>query len=204
MQIHDCRRDRLGLPEFLNRIGACAALLLATSLAVAPVSAQTRYQLGRVPTPAEVASWDMEVAPDGKNLPAAEGTVQRGREVYDSQCAACHGTKGEGAIGDQLAGGQGTLATPKPVRTVGSFWPYATTLFDYIRRAMPLNAPQSLSDADVYAVSGYVLFLNGLLPQDATVDGKTLTSLRMPNRDGFISDSRPDVKASACMKDCKQ
>ena len=90
--------------------------------------------------------------------------VSHGREVFDQQCAACHGAKGEGGVGDRLVGGQGTLATPKPVRTVGSYWPYAPTLFDYIRRAMPQNAPQSLSNDDVYAVSAYILNLNGLLP----------------------------------------
>ena len=101
--------------------------------------------------------------------------MQHGREVFDQQCAACHGAKGEGGVGDRLVGGQGTLATPKPVRTVGSYWPYAPTLFDYIRRAMPQNAPQSLSNEDVYAVSAYILNLNGLLPADGTLDAKTLS-----------------------------
>jgi cytochrome c len=96
-------------------------------------------------------------------------------------------------MGDRLVGGQGTLATARPIKTVGSYWQYATTLFDYVRRAMPLNAPQSLSDKQVYAVSGYVLFLNGLLPENAVVDAKTLINLKMPNRNGFIGDERPDV-----------
>jgi cytochrome c len=117
--------------------------------------------------------------------------------VYDEQCAACHGTKGEGAIGDRLVGGEGTLATARPVRTVGSYWPYAPTLFDYIRRAMPLNAPQSLSNDDVYAVSAYVLHLNGLLPVDATLDARTLSAIRMPNRAMFVADPRPDVGTPA-------
>ncbi len=97
----------------------------------------------------------------------------------------------------------GSLATAKPVKTVGSYWPYATTLFDYIRRAMPQNAPQSLSNDDVYAVSGYVLFLNGLLPENATVGAGTLMAVKMPNRDGFVADPRPDVHDMACMKDCR-
>ena len=158
---------------------------------------------GRPATPAEIAAWNIDVAPDGKNLPAGSGTVARGREVYDAQCAACHGAKGEGGAGDRLSGGRGTLGTPRPVFTVGSYWPYATTLFDYIRRAMPLNAPQSLSNQDVYAVAGYVLFLNDLLPSGATVDAGTLTSLKMPNRDGFIPDPRPDVRSTGCTKDCR-
>jgi len=164
--------------------------------------AQTRYGIGRTATPAEVAAWNIDVAPDGKNLPPGKGTVAHGKDVYAAQCASCHGAAGEGALGDRLAGGMGTLKTPKPVKTVGSFWPYATTLFDYIRRAMPLNAPQSLSTDDVYAVSGYVLFLNGLVPESASIDARTLSSLRMPNRDGFIADARPDVANAACMKDC--
>jgi S-disulfanyl-L-cysteine oxidoreductase SoxD len=110
--------------------------------------------------------------------------------------------EGEGGIGDQLVGGQGTLASPKPVRTVGSYWPYAPTLFDYIRRAMPQNAPQSLSIDDVYAVSAYILNLNGLLPADATLDAKTLSAIEMPNRSMFVGDPRPDVKNPACMTGC--
>ena len=101
-----------------------------------------------------------------------------------------------------MVGGQGTIATPKPVRTVGSFWPYAPTLFDYIRRAMPQNAPQSLDNDDVYAVSAYILNLNGLLAADVTLDAKTLSAIRMPNRNMFVRDPRPDVKTPACMTGC--
>ena len=175
---------------------------LCVSLA-APVVAQTSYGIGRKPTAAEIAGWNIDVEPDGKNFPAGRGTVSRGREVYDAQCASCHGVKGEGGVGDRLVGGTGTLDSDKPVKTVGSYWPFATTLFDYIRRAMPLNAPQSLSNDDVYAVSGYVLYLNGLLPENAGVDGKLLTELKMPNRSGFVPDPRPDVKNAACLHDCK-
>ena len=187
---------------------ACTRTLLAGLIAFAgawavQAEAQPKYHLGRAATPAEVAAWNIDVAPDGKNLPAGSGTVARGREVYDAQCAACHGAKGEGGVGDRLSGGRGTLGPPKPVFTVGSYWPYATTLFDYIRRAMPLNAPQSLSNQDVYAVSGYVLFLNDLLPPGATVNAEILTALKMPNRDGFIPDPRPDVKTTGCTKDCR-
>jgi cytochrome c len=166
-------------------------------------TAQTQhYGIGHAATAAEISGWNIDVSPDGRNLPAGSGTVAHGHEVYDAQCAACHGPKGEGGIGDQLAGGKGTLATPTPVKTVGSYWPFATTLFDYIRRAMPLAAPQSLSAEDVYAVSGYVLYLNGLVPADATVDARTLTTLKMPNRDGFVGDPRPDISNTACTRDC--
>lgn len=170
------------------------AAIFALTLAAAGVQAATpAYGIGAPATPAQISSWHIDIAPDGANLPAGEGTVLAGRAVYAAQCAACHGAKGEGGIGDTLVGGAGTLASDKPLRTVGSYWPYATTLYDYIRRAMPMHAPQSLSDSEVYAVSGYVLFLNGLLPQDARVDARTLVQLRMPNRDGFVSDPRPDV-----------
>ena len=192
-----------------DRMSACrriagGALALAAMWALStPAAAQSRYGIGHVATPAQVTAWNLDVSPDGRNLPVGQGSVSRGREVFANQCAACHGARGEGgSLGDKLAGGQGTLATPTPVRTIGSYWPYATTLFDYVRRAMPLNAPQSLSNEDVYAVAGYVLFLNGLVAEDAVVSAKTLTQLKMPNRDGFVADPRPDVRNAGCQRDC--
>jgi S-disulfanyl-L-cysteine oxidoreductase SoxD len=176
---------------------AVVALACATS-----AQAQSPYGIGRPATPAEISGWNIDVDRDGNNLPSGSGSVSRGHEVFDQQCAACHGAKGEGAVGDRLVGGQGTLATPKPVRTVGSFWPYAPILFDYIRRAMPQNAPQSLSNDDVYAVSAYILNLNGLLAADATLDAKTLSAIKMPNRSMFVGDPRPDVKNPECMTNC--
>ncbi|TFV44651.1 c-type cytochrome [Bradyrhizobium niftali] len=156
--------------------------------------AQSPYGIGRPATPAEIAGWNIDIGRDGSNLPKGRGSVSRGREVFAEQCASCHGEKGEGGLGDRLAGGQGTIGAAKPIRTVGSYWPYAPTLFDYIRRAMPQNAPQSLSDEDVYAVSAYVLNLNGLVGADATLDAKSLAAVKMPNRDRFVGDARPDVK----------
>jgi len=180
-------------------ITALAALLLTC-----PARAETPgpFGIGRVATPAEIAGWNIDIGRDGSGLPPGSGTVSHGRAVFEQQCAACHGAKGQGGVGDKLVGGQGTLATAKPVRTVGSYWPYAPTLFDYIRRAMPQNAPQSLSNDDVYAVSAYVLNLNGLSPADATLDAKSLAAIKMPNRDGFSGDPRPDVKNPACMSGC--
>jgi S-disulfanyl-L-cysteine oxidoreductase SoxD len=179
------------------------AMLAAVALACATsAQAQSPYGIGQPATPAEIAGWNIDIDREGHNLPAGSGTVSHGHEVFDQQCAACHGAKGEGGVGDQLAGGQGTLATPSPVRTVGSYWPYAPTLFDYIRRAMPQNAPQSLSNDDVYAASAYVLHLNGLLPADAALDASTLSAIKMPNRGMFVGDPRPDVKKPACMTGC--
>jgi S-disulfanyl-L-cysteine oxidoreductase SoxD len=181
------------------RIAAFAVFVLACAT---PAQAQSPYGIGRAATPAEIAGWNIDVDRDGNNLPPGSGSVSRGSEVFDQQCAACHGAKGDGGIGDRLVGGQGTLATPNPVRTVGSYWPYASTLFDYIRRAMPQNAPQSLSNDDVYAVSAYILNLNGLLPADATLDARMLRAIKMPNRSMFVGDPRPDVKNPACMSGC--
>jgi cytochrome c len=166
------------------------------------VAAQSPYGIGRPATPTEIAGWNIDVGRDGSGLPPGSGTVSHGRDVFAQQCAACHGDKGDGGVGDRLVGGQGTLATSKPVRTVGSYWPYAPTLFDYIRRAMPQNAPESLSNNDVYAVSAYILHLNGLLPADAAIDAKTMGAIKMPNRNMFVGDSRPDVKNPACMSGC--
>ena len=180
----------------------CLVVGVAAFALAAPCAAQVRYAFGQTPTAAQVAAWDIDVAPDGRNLPTGRGTVARGRDIYMAQCAACHGAQGEGGLGDKLVGGQGTLATPTPVKTVGSFWPYATTLFDYVRRAMPLAAPQSLANEDVYAVSGYVLFLNGLIAETATIDAAMLTALKMPNRDGFVGDPRPDTHNAGCRRDC--
>ena len=179
-----------------------AALAIVVLAGATSAQAQSLYGIGRAATPAEIAGWNIDIDRYGNNLPPGSGSVSRGHEVFDQQCSACHGAKGEGGVGDQLVGGQGTLAAPKPVRTVGSYWPYAPTLFDYIRRAMPLNAPQSLSDDDVYAVSGYILNLNGLLPADATLDARTLSAIKMPNRDKFVGDPRPDVKNPECIRDC--
>jgi S-disulfanyl-L-cysteine oxidoreductase SoxD len=155
----------------------CLSALAVVALAAA-AHAQNPYGIGRAATPAEIAGWNIDIDRDGNNLPA-------------------------GRVGERLVGGQGTLATPNPVRTVGSYWPYAPTLFDYIRRAMPQNAPQSLSNDDVYAVSAYIFYLNGLLAADSTLGAKTLRAIKMPNRSMFVSDPRPDVKNPACMTGCQ-
>jgi cytochrome c len=158
-----------------------AAVLFVTGTAFAGPD------LGREVKPEEIAAWDITIPPDGSGLPPGSGTATEGGAVYFAKCAGCHGVKGMEGPADRLVGGIGTLASKKPVKTVGSYWPYATTLFDYIRRAMPYNAPRSLSNDEVYAVSAYLLFLNGIIAPEARMDAKTLPQVKMPNRDGFVS-----------------
>jgi cytochrome c len=170
-----------------------AAITLAGCRAPAPTSGRV-YGLGRVATPAEIAGWDIDARADGAGLPPGQGDVAQGRELYAASCAGCHGANGQGGAGDALVGGTGTLATAKPIKTVGSYWPYATTLFDFVRRAMPYNAPQSLTPNQVYAVTAYVLFLNRVVPENTVLDAHSLPRVKMPNRHGFTSpDPRPDV-----------
>jgi S-disulfanyl-L-cysteine oxidoreductase SoxD len=169
-----------------NRLVAAA---LTLGLLAAPAFAS---DFGRPATPAEIKLWDIDVAPDGKGLPVGGGTVAQGKQVFADNCAACHGDNGQGGIKDRLAGGQGTLASSAPVKTVGSFWPYATTLYDYIHRAMPYPTPGSLSTDDTYAVTAYILSLNGIVPPDGKVDKDSLPKIKMPNRDGFIPEPEFD------------
>jgi S-disulfanyl-L-cysteine oxidoreductase SoxD len=163
-------------------------------LAGAGAPAPPPLGLGRPATPPEVAGEDIDVHPDGAGLPPGQGSVEQGAALYASACAACHGDRGEKPLSPtlRLAGGRGTLATPDAVLTIGSYWPYATTLFDYIRRAMPFSAPQSLTPDQVYAVTAYLLRLNGIVPDGTVLDAGTLAQVRMPNRDGFINVYTPD------------
>jgi cytochrome c len=171
----------------MSWLSPCAlALLLAAQ--------SPRYGVGRTPTEQEIRALGVAVAPDGAGLPAGSGTAVEGREVFAARCAKCHGEKGEGGIGPLLVGGQGTLATSKPVKTVGSFWPYATSVWDYVNRAMPFNQPGALTHNQVYSVVAYVLYLNGIVAETHTLNEKTLPKVRMPNRDGFVPDPRPDVR----------
>ncbi|MGD8809692.1 MAG: cytochrome c [Gammaproteobacteria bacterium] len=151
-----------------------------------PVLAQTGPGLGEPISEADLAPWDISVQTNGDGLPPGAGTVEQGQSIYETQCLSCHGAEGQGGQHDRLVGGQGTLQDFNQVRTVGSFWPYATTVFDYIRRAMPFNTPQTLSDDEVYAVTAYLLNLNGIIDADTTLDARSLSRIRMPNADGFI------------------
>jgi S-disulfanyl-L-cysteine oxidoreductase SoxD len=163
-------------------------IAVVATLVASVTSSAHAYDFGRAATSAEIKLWDIDVRPDGKGLPEGSGTVASRRSVYEESCEVCHGPKGQGGIKDRLAGGQGSLATESPVKTVGSYWPYATTLFDYVHRAMPYQAPGSLSIDDTYAVAAYILNLNGILPSDGKLDKNSLPAIKMPNRDGFIPD----------------
>jgi cytochrome c len=163
-----------------------AGSFLATTLAGAFVAESPN--LGRVATPEEIAPWDVSIGPDGVGLPPGSGSPKQGEAIYTARCVACHGEKGAGKPNDQLVGGQGSLPGDRPpVKTVGSFWPYATTVFDYVRRAMPYDESKSLSNDEVYAVVAYILNLNGIIADNDTMDQETLRKVKMPNRDGFVT-----------------
>ena len=189
-------------PKLLLGIG----LALAVSVASAEAG---KFGLGRQATPEEVKAWDIDVRPDGQGLPKGKGKVSDGEKIYAEHCASCHGDFGEGV--DRwpvLVGGKDTLASDDPVKTIGSYWPYASTIFDYIRRAMPFGNAQSLSADDTYAITAYLLYMNEIVDDEKFVlSDKNFSSIKMPNEKNFIKDSRPDTplatKKKLCMKNCK-
>lgn len=153
--------------------------------------------IGRTATAEAIAGWDIDVRPDGQGLPEGSGSVQQGEAVYERHCMHCHGPFGQDPGWHIIAGGIGTLDSGAPLRTVGSYWPHATTLFDYTRRAMPYDRPHQLEADELYAVTAYVLHLNELLDFDAVLDAESLPRVEMPNVDGFIPDPRPDFAPHA-------
>jgi cytochrome c len=178
-------------------VGGCATQSKKT--------AEVVPKLGKPITEQALVLWNIDVrTKDGLGLPAGSGTVAQGKVVYNNQCASCHGADAKGGpVYGSMVGGIGSMTQSPRILTPGSMYPYASILFDYTRRAMPMNAPQSLTNNEVYAVTAYIYNLNGLVPADAVVDSKYLASMKMPNRDGFITDTRPDVKAERCMSNCK-
>ncbi|MEO0916446.1 MAG: cytochrome c [Pseudomonadota bacterium] len=162
--------------------------LLATTTLLAFFSLKAEADTpGRALSEGDVVAWDISIPPSGAGLPEGSGSVTEGIEIYANQCAACHGATGTEGHADRLVGGIGTLDSDAPVKTLGSFWPHATKIFDCIRRAMPFYAPGSLTDAEVYAVTAYLLHLNGVLPKDERLDAPSLRALRLPNAGGFIA-----------------
>jgi cytochrome c len=182
-------------------------VFLAAVLFALPAAAK---EVGRPALPEEIAAWNIDVRPDGKGLPPGRGTAKQGEAIFQERCAACHGEFGEG-LGrwPELAGGQGSLTGERPFKTIGSFWPYASSVFDYIRRAMPFGNPQSLTPDEVYAVVAYVLSLNDVITDEGfELDAQTLPGIRLPNAAGFFDDDREVSErafwaGAACMHDCK-
>lgn len=164
------------------------------SLAFTLTSAQEGPNLGVEATPEQVAAWSLTILPDGTGLPDGSGTPEAGAAIYAQKCLACHGATGTEGPNDKLVGGHGTISSDRPVRTVGSYWPYATTVFDYIRRAMPLIQPQSLTNDEAYALTAYLLKLNGIIESDTIINAETLPEVKMPNVENFVWAYKEDGK----------
>lgn len=183
----------------LNRCARTAGTLLALSVCSAALGQTVgHYGFGTDISPQDLASF-YSITPDGVGLPTGSGNGAVGAKVFADNCAACHGDKlqgnpAKGIGGDRLVGGRGTLATATPIKTVESYWPYSTTLFDYVKRAMPFNSPGSLNNDDVYAVVAFILSEAKIIKPTDTMDAKTLPKVMMPNRDGFIPDARPELE----------
>ena len=158
-----------------------------------PEERATSLGIGQPASAEDIRLWNIDVLPSGEGLPPGRGTVPLGATIYAAKCAKCHGASATEGPMDRLVGGRQTLTTSTPVKTIGSYWPYATTLYDYIQRAMPYDAPQSLTVEEVYSVTAWLLHQNGIIAEDVVVDAVTLPAIQMPNRHGFVPDPRPDV-----------
>jgi cytochrome c len=191
-----------------------SAALVSALLALAPQASgqeagKRHYGIGREATAKEIAGWDIDVRPDGQGLPPGQGSVKAGEAIYMNRCAACHGEFGESAgRWPQLAQGKGTLSSNDPVKTVGSYFPYASSVFDYVRRAMPFGDAQSLSNDELYAVVAYVFYLNDLVDDQFVLSKDSFAKVKMPNAGGFYDDDREKTEKafwakSPCMKDCR-
>jgi len=190
-------------------VNLCGALAGALFLSLGAAQASSNPEnpgvgFGQPISEADIQPWDIEIdTPSGTGLPPGEGTVAQGREVYQARCQACHGEKAAGGpVYGSMVGGIGSMTERPRVLTPGSMYPYAPILFDYTRRAMPMDAPQSLSNDEVYAVSAYIYYLNELIDEDFKMNAETMPDIQMPNRDAFIVDDRPDAQAERCMSDC--
>ena len=190
------------------KTGLVAGAIMMPLVIAASVNAETRpFNLGTIATAEQVAGWDIDVRPDGLGAPIGTGNAYDGEEVYIDRCAACHGDFGEAVDNwPVLVGGEGTLDTHDPVKTTGSYWPYASTMYDYIYRAMPFGEAQSLTHDETYQIVAYLLFMNDIIDDEFEVNQENIGTIEMPNRDGFmLPDPRPDAQplsSLACMKDC--
>ena len=191
----------LKFPNFLISF-MCLSLFTTHSLA-------SKYNLGRTATEKEIKAWDIDVRPDGQGLPNGKGTVADGEKIYLEKCASCHGEFGEGAgRWPVLSGGQDTLNSDDPVKTIGSYWPYLSTVYDYIYRAMPFGDAQSLTPDEVYGITAYLLHMNDLVDEKFVLSKENFTKIRLPNEKNFVKDSRPDTPniktKKPCMNNCKK
>jgi mono/diheme cytochrome c family protein len=160
---------------------------MALAASVTAFAQAPTYHVGRTPTKEEIQAWDISIGPEGRELPPGSGSAKQGAAIYGKKCVACHGPTAEGSqLAPRLLGGKGTLRTPQPVRTIGSYWPFATTVWDYIHRAMPPGQGGSLSADEVYALTAFILFRNEIIGENDAMDAKTLPKIQMPNRNGFI------------------
>lgn len=195
------------LLDVTRSVAGALALALAAGLGASSALAvsQADFKIGAPVSEGDLSLWNIDVTtPDGRGLPEGKGSVADGEKLFVEKCVVCHGEKAAGGpMYGSMVGGVGSFLTDKRVLTPGSMYPYAPILFDYLRRAMPMTAPQSLSNNEAYALSAYILHLNNLVPADGVLDAKSITAIKMPNRDGFIVDDRPDTKAERCMENCK-
>lgn len=191
----------------MSRCLSLAIAVIAGALWSAPADAG-KLNLGREATAEEIKGWDIDIRPDGQGLPEGKGTVTQGDDIYQERCASCHGVFGEGLERwPVLAGGQGSLKSERPVKTIGSFWPYLSTVYDYIYRAMPFGDAQSLSADETYAIVAYLLFMNDLVDGEFELNKSNFASIRLPNEKNFVADPRHDrgkhPAGKVCMKNCK-
>ncbi len=170
------------------QVVACLLVTLGSSA----LAQSTQFNLGRTPSAREISAWDRSITPDGDGLPEGRGTALEGEAIYGVRCAECHGEHGEGGDAEALVGGHRSLRSPRPLKTVGSYWPYATTVWDYVNRAMPFDRPGMLPPDQVYAVVAYVLFLNGIVQQADELNAENLANVKMVNRDSFVPASSLD------------
>jgi cytochrome c5 len=194
-------------PIFLNLIRLLILGVAACSFASADTEKLPAgyYGIGQMPSVTEIAGWDIDVRPDGKGLPKGEGSVEAGEYIYEEKCSLCHGSFGEGVDGYPiLAGGEESLTDMRPIKTVGSYWRFSSTLWDYINRTMPFNEPESLKADEVFALVAYVLYLDDLVDEDFVLNNKNLVDIHLPNETNFVADPRPDVFNQRCMSDCKK
>ncbi|HEY9216079.1 MAG TPA: c-type cytochrome [Ancylobacter sp.] len=193
----------------MSRSARSCALAGALLIAFTGIAAADAVKLGRPALPEEIKAWDIDVRPDGLGLPEGKGSVSQGEELFQSQCAMCHGEFGEGAgRWPVLAGGQGTLKSERPEKTIGSFWPNTSTVFDYVHRAMPFGAAQTLQPDEVYSIVAYLLYLNDVVPDDYVLSKENFPTVALPNQANFYDDDRETTEkafwnAKPCMKDCK-